>query len=278
MDSLNRKEDINTVDAVQLAKAKKIMVNILEEVDRICSKYGIKYYLSDGTLLGAIRHGGFIPWDDDLDISMLRSDYNKFLEVAEIELDEKFFLQTSKTDKYYDIEHVPTKVRHNGSLFIEEDDKKYHQGVYIDIFPMDNVPNTNFKFNLQSRISSFIMKSSMRIRVKEKKLPLKNEITHLIYRLVLFIFKGKRRESLNKWLIGLGDENSNQIVYGVDTCWNITLNKKDIFPLKRIKFENGYFLAPANPDAILTKLYGDYMKLPPIEERTWHAKEIIIKD
>lgn len=278
MDILGVKDEINTLDQEQLTKAKKIMVEILVEVDRICTKYEIEYYLADGTLLGAIRHGGFIPWDDDLDISMLRKDYNKFLKVAEKELDDKFFLQTSKTDKYYDIEHVPAKIRHNGSLFIEEYGKKYNQGVYIDIFPMDNVPNSEFKFNLQSRISGFIMKSSMRMRVKEKKLPLKNELTHLVYRFVLLIFKGKRRDALNKWLINLGDEKSGKIVYGVDTCWNVTFNKNDIFPLKRIKFENGYFLAPSNPEAILVKLYGDYMKLPPVEERTWHAKEIIIED
>lgn len=276
--SLCLKEEINTLDQKQLEKAKNIMIEILTEVDRICVKYGIEYYLSDGTLLGAIRHGGFIPWDDDLDISMLRKDYNKFLEVAEKELDKRYFLQTSKTDKYYDIEHIPTKIRHNGSLFIEEYGKKYNQGVYIDIFPMDNVPNSKFKFNLQSKISALIMKSSMRMRVKEKKLPLKNEINHLFYRFILFVFKGKRREALNKWLISLGDENSQEVVYGVDTCWNVNFNKKDIFPLKRIKFENGYFLAPSNPEAILVKLYGDYMKLPPIEEREWHAKEIIINE
>lgn len=276
--SLCLKEDINTLDQEQLEKAKKIMIEILTEVDRICVKYGIQYYLSDGTLLGAIRHGGFIPWDDDLDISMLRKDYNKFLEVAEKELDKSYFLQTSKTDKYYDIDHIPTKIRHNGSLFIEEYGKKYNQGVYIDIFPMDNVPNSKFKFDLQSKISALIMKSSMRMRVKEKKLPLKNEINHLFYRFILFVFKGKRREALNKWLINLGDENSKEVVYGVDTCWNVTFNKKDIFPLQRIKFEDGYFLAPSNPEAILEKLYGDYMKLPPVEEREWHAKEIIIND
>jgi lipopolysaccharide cholinephosphotransferase len=276
MNNICINESENNITEKQLIKAKKIMVEILEEVDRICTKYGIEYYLSDGTLLGAIRHGGFIPWDDDLDISMLRKDYNKFLEVVEKELDKKYFLQTTKTDKYYDIEHVPTKIRHNGSRFIEEDNKKYHQGVYIDIFPMDNVPNNNFKFKLQNKISSFIMKSSMRMRVKEEKLPLKNELTHLLYRFVLFIFKGKRREALNNWLINLGDKNSSEIVYGIDTCWDVTFHKKDIFPLKRIKFENKYFLAPNNPEAILTKLYGDYMKLPPVEERSWHAKEIII--
>lgn len=278
MNTISINENKSKISEENLAKAKKIMVEILEEVDKICIKHGIEYYLSDGTLLGAIRHGGFIPWDDDLDISMLRKDYNRFLEVAEKELDKRYFLQTAKTDKYYDIEHVPTKVRHNGSRFIEEDNKKYHQGVYIDIFPMDNVPDSNFKFKLQRKISSFIMKSSMRMRVKKEKLPLKNELTHLVYRFVLFIFKGKRRELLNNWLISLGDENSSEIVYGIDTCWDIVFNKKDVFPLQRIKFEDKYFLAPNNPEALLRKMYGDYMKLPPVGERTWHAKEIIIED
>ena len=85
----------------------------------------IEYYLSDGNLLYAIRHGGFTPQDDDLDISMLRKYYNKFLEVAEKKLDKRCFLQTYKTDKYYYIEHIPSKIRYN-VIGLQRSQEKYN--------------------------------------------------------------------------------------------------------------------------------------------------------
>ena len=121
-----------------LKDAQKIMLEILIEVDRICMKNNIEYWLADGTLLGAVRHRGFIPWDDDIDICMLKEEYNKFLEIAPKELKEKFFLQTSKYDKNYNF--LYPKIRDRNSIFIEKYDsnqEKFHQGLNLDIFVMD---------------------------------------------------------------------------------------------------------------------------------------------
>ena len=116
---------------------------ILKELDRICQKHNIKYHLMGGTLLGSIRHKGFIPWDDDIDVSMIRADYEMFLDVCGRELNSGYFLQTNKTDKNYIMQFA--KLRKNHTLFIEKsmNDLDIHHGIYIDIFPLDNIlPDT----------------------------------------------------------------------------------------------------------------------------------------
>ena len=88
---------------LSLRDAQMLMVEILEDVHNLCEKHGLKYFLDGGTLIGAVRHKGFIPWDDDIDIGMPREDYEKFIEIAKKELPDNLFLQTFETDKYYDV-------------------------------------------------------------------------------------------------------------------------------------------------------------------------------
>ena len=106
-------------EELNLRDAQIIMLNILKEIDKICKKHNLIYFLDGGTLLGAVRHKGFIPWDDDVDIGMPREDYRKFLKIAQKELPDYLFLQTFETDKYYDIYQVPSKVRDNRTLIFE---------------------------------------------------------------------------------------------------------------------------------------------------------------
>ena len=120
----------------------RVELEILLEIDRVCREHGIKYFLDSGTMLGAARHGGFIPWDDDIDISMLRDDYDRFLEVAQDSLGEKYFVQTRKTDPK--ATNSFAKVRKNGTTCIEYSAKLdgSHTGIWVDIFPFDTVLNT----------------------------------------------------------------------------------------------------------------------------------------
>ena len=111
---------------------------LADEVKRICEKHNIRYFMIAGTLLGAVRHKGFIPWDDDMDFGMLRNDYDKFVSVCAAEIDEnKFYLQTDKKDKYYTFNFA--KLRLCGTKVIESFsfDVQTNQGIYIDIFPID---------------------------------------------------------------------------------------------------------------------------------------------
>jgi len=118
----------------------KIQFEMALEVKRICQNHNIEYFLIAGTLLGAVRHKGFIPWDDDLDIGMLRIDYNKFISLAPIEMDKKYVLQTWDTDPGFALPSA--KLRKSGTKYIERNSQKanIHNGIFIDIFPFDNAP------------------------------------------------------------------------------------------------------------------------------------------
>lgn len=263
---------------LSLRDAQMLMVDILKYVHDICEKYGLKYFLDAGTLLGAVRHKGFIPWDDDMDIGMLREDYEKFIEIAKKELPDKLFLQTFETDDKYDIYQVPCKIRYNGTILIEKgiaENSEMHNGVYIDIFPYDSLPKSNFIYKLQRMLSYNVLKSFIRIREIPENLNFKNKVTHAFYKVMVKIFPYKRRKKFFDFLVKWNDVNSPFMGYGLDTVWSEYIYKKeDYFELEKLEFEGNYFYGPKNYDAILKQLYGDYMKLPKEEDRQWHAKEI----
>lgn len=263
---------------LSLRDAQMLMVEILEDVHNLCEKHGLKYFLDGGTLIGAVRHKGFIPWDDDIDIGMPREDYEKFIEIAKKELPDNLFLQTFETDKYYDVYPVPCKIRYNGTLFFEEGTKenlRMHNGVYIDIFPYDNLPKFKVIYKIQRTLSYNILKSFKRMRDIPDTLNLKNKITFSFYKIITKMFPSERRRKFFDYLIKWNDPDSEYMGYGVDTFWSEYVYKKsDYFDLVKLNFEGREFYAPKNYDSILTQLYGDYMIMPKEEDRVWHAKEI----
>ena len=134
-------EDMDKLRKVQLLELK-----IAKEVKRVCEKNNIKYFLMWGSLLGAVRHEGFIPWDDDMDFGMLRDDYEKFIEVCKKDLDPRFFLQTWDSDPDFPMHYA--KIRLRGTSYMETFSEKstMNNGIFIDIMPVDNVPDkTVFK-------------------------------------------------------------------------------------------------------------------------------------
>lgn len=278
MDNNNYTYNSKDYEDIGLREAQMIMVDILKNVHDLCEKYGLKYFLDAGTLIGAVRHKGFIPWDDDVDIGMLREDYNKFLKIAKEELPTHLFLQTFETDKEYDIYPVPCKVRCNNTILLEADNRdnyKMHNGIYIDIFPYDSLPKYKFVYKIQRTLSYNVLKSFKRIKDTPEKLSFKNKITFSFYRLVIKLFSTERRLKFFDYLTTWNDVNSEYMGYGVDTYWSEYIYKKsDYFDLIKLDFEGEKFYAPKNYDTILTQLYGDYMTMPKEEDRVWHAKEI----
>lgn len=277
---INEKNKYNESDYedLNLRDAQMLMVDILKDVHNICEKHGLKYFLDAGTLLGAVRHKGFIPWDDDMDIGMLREDYERFLEIAKKELPEHLFLQTFETDDKYDIYQVPCKIRYNGTILIEKgiaENSEMHNGVYIDVFPYDSLPKSNLAYKIQRSLSYNVLKSFIRIRETPDKLSFKNKITFTFYKIVRKLFPYKRRKKFFDFLVKWNDVNSPYMGYGLDTVWSEYIYKKeDYFELTKLEFEGNHFYGPKNYDAILTQLYGDYMTLPKEEDRQWHAKVI----
>lgn len=256
-----------------LRDAQITMFKMLIKIDKVCEKHGIEYYLSDGTLLGAIRHKGFIPWDDDLDISMTRENYKKFEKVAQKELGDDFFVQTIKTEKEYAINGCPMKVRYKHSLLVEFDklEAKHNQGIFIDVFPMDKVPNSPKVIKFQKKLGMFLMGSTGF-----------HEDTKGLKKLVKTIFTMIGFKTLQKIIRSTlwfnNRSTTGKYTYGVDTYFynDLIYKEKNLFPLQKIEFEGRNFLAPHDPDTILTEVYGDYMQIPPVESRQMHSVKIEI--
>ena len=235
-----------------VAVAQKKMYEILQVFDKICKKYNLVYWLDFGTLLGAVRHKGFIPWDDDLDVSMPREDYEKFLKIAPKELPDKYFLQIQATDKYY--QNFFAKIRDRNSTFIdaweERKNIKYHQGIYIDIFPVNFITNNFFIVNLYKSLA-FISKLVHNRYVKSISL-----VKPIVKLLNMF-------HTENGSLMVSGGENMHYVV---------PIEREKIFPLRYVEFEGDFFPAPKETDLYLKYFFGDsYMQIPPEEHQKVHS-------
>ncbi len=251
----------------QIRQAQKLMLEILLEIDKICRKHNLKYWLDSGTLLGAVRHKGFIPWDDDLDICMPIEDYDKFLKIAPNELPDFLFLQTKETDPYYKRDFA--KVRSNRGRIVEKiegENERYNQGIYIDIFPSITIKNTKF----HKLLHQILLRA--KLRISEGWLDLNKFRKHFIRNFFIKLVRKMHQ--------GWDLEKDLLVVRGAEFAEYIfSLHIKDLLPLKELEFEGYSFLAPHNPDAYLKILYGNtYMKFPPVKDRKPHSKKIEIFD
>lgn len=122
-----------------------VELDLLKKFMEVCDKYGLRYYPCGGTLLGCIRHGGFIPWDDDIDIDMPRKDFEKLAQVAEKEFREPYFFQTAHTDPGYFSGHAKLRNSNTTGMIPEDAMFSYNKGIFIDIFPLDFIPDSQWK-------------------------------------------------------------------------------------------------------------------------------------
>ena len=240
-------------------------LGILEAIDAICRRHDICYWLDGGTLLGAVRHGGFIPWDDDIDIAMPWEEMQRFVKVAQEELPEGLVLQSALTEK--GLKEPITKVRDTNSFLVEPGDnfaENYAKGLYVDIFPFVAYPNLPRK--LVKHLTLGISKSysilhkahrySLRALAEFFWFGTKYAVCRLLWAALSAIFRG-RDVYISNILINNG--------YGI-------MHRRDsVFPVGEIRFEGKSFRAPARPDAYLKDLYRNYMDIPPVEKRKIHA-------
>lgn len=264
--------DNRTTGETTLRQAQLVMLRMLKIIDYICIQHGLEYWLCSGTLLGAVRHKGFIPWDDDLDICMMRDDYEKFLMICSKELPNDLFLQTHDTEASYDYLPLPCKIRDMKSLIISEgtQNKKYNQGLFIDIFPADRYHTKGVSLFLEKEMKNyfrFITKCLDTELGKDRSV--KNKIInyfHPLFKILTISYKKYIQKKIKK---NKALRNDCLIGHGFDTPWRRYFKYTDIFPIQKIKFENGIFMIPNNYVAYLTELYGpNYMTPPPIAQQT----------
>ena len=242
---------------------------ILEELKRVCDKNGLMYYLAFGTLLGAIRHKGFIPWDDDIDTGMPIADYRKLEKLFEKgEFKEGFFLQTANTDPnsgqtYY-------KLRSDDTTFIVKPQahRDMHHGIDIDIYPLYNVADNKILREIQA------LHAVMYMLLEVGEIPQNNGgFMKAAGAVILFLIRGKTRERYKKFCLRyMARYEGKNTKYKAHFYGNLNRCRR-IYPAEvfektiPMQFETDTFSVPVGYDYFLKKFYGDYMKMPPVEKR-----------
>lgn len=250
-----------------------VCLDILKEVDRVCKKHNILYWLEGGTMLGAVRHRGFIPWDDDLDIAMFRDDYNRFLKIAPQELKENYFLQTHETDSEYPLFFA--KVRKDNTSIDSKPFRKLnmHKGIFVDIFPVDKISEKKFFQYVQYQRIKWGLLWNLFIEQK-----IQTKTTEIIFikclrRTVFQIFSMKKEffhrrmekilQRYNKKIKGPSWHSSFTAIPSMQ--WVYKKEWHDSFI--EVEFEDMTARIPGGYHELLTHAYGDYMTPPPKEKQ-----------
>jgi len=251
-------------DGSLLRRQQMRMLEILLEVDKICKKHNIRYWLSSGTLIGALRHDGFIPWDDDLDIEMMRSDYLRLMAVLPSELPEWLALQNDETDPNYF--YFYAKVRDKRSRMLEQNgyDRLWkEQGIYIDIFPMERHPIWMHK--LTEKTVGHMYKIWRTSTDDAKAIKSVRRIFNFNNR----FFYPCLRAILSQFTFG-----SKVITSGMGIPFHNPRYVEEIFPLATHVFEGCQLPVPHDADAHLRHIFGDYMQLPDLDKLALHVGEL----
>ncbi len=257
-----------------LKQVQQTELSILKDVAAFCEEKGINYCITSGTLLGAVRHNGFIPWDDDIDISMPRADYEKFLTYANDFID-GYEIVSTKLNNRYPI--AIAKVRKCGTVMKEPSmaHLDINHGVWIDVFPLDKVDDIEnlgkraHKFNLLTTVINYKLKVSIPKKISTK-----------LFCIFLSAFSVKQLDRFRTKIMA-SEEHANAKHYTSFASnlgpKNLLLGEDVYFPLKKVKFEDELFFAPAQCEKWLESAYGDYMTLPPENERVNRHKILEIK-
>ena len=262
-------------DYKTLKHLQNVELMILKDFIKICEENDLTYYMYAGSLLGAVRHNGFIPWDDDLDVVMFRNDFEKLNRILINLNSKKYRLLSIKTEKDYF--YFFSKFMLKNTKFEENwiDQVDFNIGINIDIFVLDDLSDNNFKRQYQLKKSFLYSKLLLMSKIKLDDLPfITKAITHSISNL-LNLFKIKpntiNKRGLN-FLKKYGDENSG-LVFDISATsqeYPLIFDKNDFNDIVKIQFEDTEVNIPKNYDKILTEMYGNYMELPPKEKRYNH--------
>ena len=247
-------------------------LEMLKEIERICNENDIRWHLACGSVLGAVRHGGFIPWDDDIDIYMLDYEYEKFVKACEKDkVRDKFFLQTIDTDKNLPVPWAKIRLNNTCSMDKAFRDKKLHWGICIDIFRLQYAPRDDKKLKMMLKLKWFY---SGICQMSFEKCP---SVKSLVKFIKFFVLKILRLVPFRKLIEKKIKSYSKETDYArmCDEA-GMRVFPSDFFEKKTmVKFEDLELPCPYQPERYLKMIYGDWKKLPEVDKRYGHSDIIV---
>lgn len=260
----------------QLRTLQLTQLELLKVFDQICRKHDIKYSLYAGSLLGAVRHKGFIPWDDDLDVCMSRAEYDRFISVWPQEETEGYVLQNKDIAPAFFQSFTKIRKDHTAFVMYESEKGQFHTGIFLDIFPIDRIPN--------GKLNRMLFKwhcMVYQLMVKGFAPPLSGAAVRFGSNVILALTPKSRREAVRRKMLKkitrYNDQRELETV-AIETMGSIrkTFAPDMLDEYVYLPFEDGEFMCFAGWEDHLRRKFGDYMQLPPEEERAWRHHPIVL--
>ncbi len=278
---MKKKKQYKEYDEATLKRIHEVELEILKDFMDICERHGLDYFGIAGTGIGALRHQGFIPWDDDIDVALPRDDFEKFLKYLEAEMGDKYLIMN--TEHYPDYPLMTTRMTLRGTRFKEEALKrvKAPMGIFLDLYPYDKVSDDPKKAKKQARDAWFWSKILILRSIPFPMLGFagwKAKVVHAVCGCVHGVLSATRVSK--KWIYKKAYEaetryndlpKTKKINFLCDTSpYMNTYYVKDVYPLRKLPYEDVMLNFPRNLHKNLTYMYGNYMELPPEEKRKNH--------
>ncbi len=264
-----------------VADIQAVLLGMMDDFDAFCRENGLRYFLCGGTALGAVRHGGFIPWDEDVDIAMPRADYNRFLTLFGDACGDRYFLQTPSSSEGYSLPFV--KIRKRGTRYVEvfETDPD-NAGVFIDVYPLENVPDFAPWRWLHGAVSDFLHLCCSCVRVNALKDRYATYYPAAMRTVSVKAFLGKCLglislgswcRAAEKWASCCHNETTRFVTFpgGRRHYFGERFSRASALPLTEVTFAGRRYQSLADPTEHLRILYGDFTRIPPPEERLRHS-------
>ena len=265
----------------EMKKVWAVELDLLKIFSDVCKSHNIKFQVFAGTLLGAVRHKGFIPWDDDLDVCMDRENYEKLLSLPNDTFPNPYFLQTAFTDKKFFISHARLRNSSTSAIITGKADSGYNNGIFIDIHVLDGYINNKFLFRLQfvtKYIVERLIEDFWNKGIKRDEIRFATIVSFLLKPLTSLIGYENLVKLHTSILTARGNGSKHMAIlsYYEDMAHKYVMSRAEFSSSTMLPFEFLTVPCPSFYDCVLTRIYGDYMKFPPQSIRgKWHDGIIV---